>query len=868
MRRANTAVKCERYPIPTVQETIQDLNGCTVFSKIDLRMGYHQVELTEESRDITTFITDEGLFRFKRLMFGISSVSEMFQHIIRQLLESCDGVHNISDDIIVAGRDREEHDQRLEAALKKLEEHGLTINADKSQFRLSHLKYMGHKLSSDGLEVDDSKIRAVIDCTAPTSVAEVRSFLGLAQYCAKFLPDFSSISDPLWELTRGEQAFTWNRDQQKAFDSIKSMMTRTPVLAYHRLGAHTRLTTDASPVGLGAVLEQKQLDGSYKPVWFASRCLSPTERRYSQFEKEALGVMWGVEHFRLYLLGTQFEIRTDNKPLVSAYGPTGNPPARVMRFALSLQPYNYTIKHISGTSNIADFLSHAPVNEPEDLCYFLTEEYIRSAVLGAVPPALTAQEVEKISGEDPEMMKIRRALVSDDWTQVDAAYRNVRYELSASGQIVMRGCRIVIPREQRAHVLNLAHEGHPGIVKTKSRIRESAWWPGMDNDVERVVKGCHTCQLVGRKPVPEPLIPTELPSGPWQEVAVDLMDAGDGSDHLLVLIDYYSRWSEVAVMKSTKAHLVIRCIEKMIITHGVPVTLRSDNGQPFDSEEFSEFCREYGITQIKGIPYWPPSNGEVESHNQTLLKALRIAKIEKSDYKLEIERLLFAYRTTPQSTTGVSPAELMFGHKLRSKLPSVRDVPMQDDLPVSTPVGTMARVNDALHKAQSKEYRDRKVRARDLDVTPGDRVLLKNQRKLSKLTSTFEDSPYEVLQKKGSAVILKGEDGSVKMRNAAHLKRYETIPEHLLYQPEMNTVNNDRGMPEQAEIGGLNNPSVIETQLEKAAHPPDPGPPSPRPNPHPPDPHQDVLPPDPRTTDSRPERIKKIPFHLSDYEMC
>ena len=335
MRRANTTVEYVRYPIPTVQETIQDLDGCTVFSKIDLRMGYHQVELTDESRDITIFITDEELFRFKRLMFGISSAAEMFQHIIRQLLESCDRVHNILDDIIMVGRDREEHDRRLEAALKKLEEHGLTIDADKSQFCLSQLKYMGHKLSSDGLKVDDSKIWAVIDCASPTSVTEVRSFLGLAQYCAKFLLDFSSISDPLWELSREDKAFTCNRDQLKAFDSIKSMMTRTPVLAYHRLVAHTRLTTDASPVGLEAVLEQKQLDSSYKTVWFASRCRSPTEHRYSQFEKE---VMWRVEHFRLYLLGTQFEIRTGHKPLVIAYRPTGNPPARVMRFALRLQP--------------------------------------------------------------------------------------------------------------------------------------------------------------------------------------------------------------------------------------------------------------------------------------------------------------------------------------------------------------------------------------------------------------------------------------------------------------------------------------------------------------------------------------------------
>ena len=300
-------------------------------------------------------------------------------------------------------------------------------------------------------------------------------------------------------------------------------MTSAPVLVYHSLGAKTRLTTDASPIGLGAVLEQEQTDGSFKPVWYASS-LSATERRYSQFEREALGIIWAVEYFRLYLLGTHFEIRTDHKPLVSAYGPKGNPRARVQRFALRLQPYSYTMKHINGTSNIADFLSREPVDEQEDLCYKLTEEYVRSVVLAAVPLALTAQEVESISAVDSELTAVRKAISTDDWTGIDPRFRNVRYELTVCGQIVLRCDRIVIPGELRAQVLNLAHEGHQGITKTKSRIRETAWWPGMDGDVEELVWGCHPCQLVGRKPSPEPLVSTELPDGPWQEIGIDLMD--------------------------------------------------------------------------------------------------------------------------------------------------------------------------------------------------------------------------------------------------------------------------------------------------------------------------------------------------------
>ena len=178
----------------------------------------------------------------------------MFQHILGQVLESCDGAYNISDDIIVGGRDQNDHDERLMAVLATLEDNGLTINAEKSVFRMSKLRYMGHELSEKGLSVDNSKVRAVLNCAPPKSASELRSFLGLAQYCAKLLPNFSTISDPLWKLTRADTEYMWNIEQQKAFDSIKAMMTSAPVLVYHSLGAKTRLTTDASPVGLGAVL--------------------------------------------------------------------------------------------------------------------------------------------------------------------------------------------------------------------------------------------------------------------------------------------------------------------------------------------------------------------------------------------------------------------------------------------------------------------------------------------------------------------------------------------------------------------------------------------------------------------------------------
>ena len=367
-------------------------------------MGYHQIELAPESREITTFVTDEGLFRFKWLIvrhfvcFGNVPIHNSSG------LGGCDGAHNISDDIIFGGIDQQDHDEKVEQVIMRLAMCGLTVIVKKCVFSMDRLLYMGHKQSGEGLHINDSKVEAILKAEPPATVSEVKSFFGLAQYCAKFVPDFTSVTDPLWELTRGDKPFEWRGEQQKAFDKVKTLITEAPTLVHYRQEAPTRLITDAAPVGLGAVLEQRQPDGNCRPVCYASRSLTPVERRYAQFEKDALAVVWGVEHHHLYLLGTHFDILTDHKPLVSAYGPNGNPPAWVLRFALRLQPYDYSIRHIDERSNVEDYLSRQPLVS-EDICYhIMNEEFVRSIVVGDVPPALTAREVEQASEKDVELL--------------------------------------------------------------------------------------------------------------------------------------------------------------------------------------------------------------------------------------------------------------------------------------------------------------------------------------------------------------------------------------------------------------------------------------------------------------------------------
>ncbi|VDI32041.1 Hypothetical predicted protein [Mytilus galloprovincialis] len=226
MRRANEAVKRSRHPIPTVDEILQELNGAKVYSKIDLRMGFHQVELEPESRNITTFTTHVGLFRYKRLMFGISCAPEMYQQCIKMALEGCVGQRNISDDIIVYGCTQEEHDERLKRVLDRMREKGLRLNKDKCRFNMDKMTFMGHVLSAKGISPEKSKVEAVTSARNPKTASEVRSFLGLVNYCGRYIPDFSTVSAPLRELTRAKTKWIWSSRHQDAFDELKRVVSK------------------------------------------------------------------------------------------------------------------------------------------------------------------------------------------------------------------------------------------------------------------------------------------------------------------------------------------------------------------------------------------------------------------------------------------------------------------------------------------------------------------------------------------------------------------------------------------------------------------------------------------------------------------
>uniref|UniRef100_A0A3P8NB56 ribonuclease H n=1 Tax=Astatotilapia calliptera TaxID=8154 RepID=A0A3P8NB56_ASTCA len=363
LTKLNNSVKRERHMLPSVEHTLGQLEGAKLFSKLDANSGFWQIPLSKQSALLTTFITPFGRFCFNRLCFGISSAPEHFQKRMSQLLEGLEGVVCQMDDILVYADTQTQHDKRLIAVLERLTKAGLTLKSEKCEFAKTSIKFLGQIIDTTGVKADPEKVKAVSNMEAPTDVGGVRRFLGMVNHLGKYLPHLAEKTQPLRELLSTKNMWCWSEAQQTAFDNIKAELSKPPNLALYNPKAQTTVSADASSYGLGAVLLQKQEDDATKPVAFASRALTPTEQRYAQIEKEALAITWACERFSDFLIGIEFHVETDHKPLVPLLGSKNldELPPRVQRLRMRLMRYSFTISHVPDKHiATADVLSRAP----------------------------------------------------------------------------------------------------------------------------------------------------------------------------------------------------------------------------------------------------------------------------------------------------------------------------------------------------------------------------------------------------------------------------------------------------------------------------------------------------------------------------
>ncbi|RUS85862.1 hypothetical protein EGW08_006346 [Elysia chlorotica] len=534
MREANKAIKRERHPMPTIEDMINELNGSTVFSRIDLQQAFHQLELDEESRFITTFSTHVGLRRFKRLMFGVNAAPEIFQHALSTVLQDIPGVTHFIDDIIVHGANKAAHDKSLADTIHRFQERGVKLNKEKCLFGVRKLSFLGHTFGPDGVSVEPRKIQAIIDTKEPKTVSELRSFLGMTQFVARYIKSYATITEPLRKLTRKTQPWRWGESEQTAFKTLKQKLTETGVMAYFNPKIHTEILVDASPCGLGAMLTQQG-----RVICYASRALTDTEARYSQTEREMLAVVYGVEKFHIYLYGSTFTVTTDHKPLLGIIRSTKPCSARMDRWRLRLMPYEFNLTYRPGKdeANPADYLSRHPCTQPSKDNE--GEHYIRYVARASIPNALSLDEVREATCNDKLLQKVISAVISGNWNNPSlSGFNSIKDELSIHDGIMLLQTRIIIPAKLQKQVIKLAHASHQGIVKTKKLIREKVWFPGIDNMVKSHIKECIPCQASVSTPKQrDPLRMSPLPKCPWDELSVDFAGPFPTRECLLIVID-------------------------------------------------------------------------------------------------------------------------------------------------------------------------------------------------------------------------------------------------------------------------------------------------------------------------------------------
>lgn len=752
-RKLNSVTCKDRYPLPRIDDILDGLFGARYFSTLDLFSGFWQVKVKEEDKAKTAFTCEAGHFEFNRLPFGLCNAPATFQRVMNSILSN--KVRKFAlvylDDIIVFSNSLEQHVEHLDEVFKLLTKSGLKMKPEKCEFAKQEIVYLGHIVSCFGVRPNPKKIDDVRNYPAPKNVAQLRTFLGLANYYRRFVRNFASIAHPLTQLTKQKAIWDWSESAQNAFTLLKNKLTTSPILGYPDFSKGYILHTDASEYGVGAVLSQLQPDKDSilekeVVIAYTSKHLSETEVRWATIEKELYAIVHAVKVFHSYIYGQEISVLTDHKPLESFMRNKLNATGRLGRWSLLLQQFNLKISYRPGKTNQnADTLSRIP--RPDD-----TKPTCSINILTVVP--------------FPTESEFAAAQRNDAYCRTLIRLQNrlrKRDSLISNSELLTRNDRIIVPLSLRKIVIERYHDhnmgGHLGISKTLGRINKRFFWPNMRHEIKNYINGCLKCakrkvHCVRKAPL-EPIKPTLFV---WQQVALDIVgplpETYLGNRFILVMSEYTTRFMIATPLKTQTAKAVAHAfVENVILKYGTPLKILTDQGSNFMSSFFQEICDILNIKRSRTTAYHPESDGNVERFNRTMGDMLaNLLLSDKHQWDELLPYVTFLYNTSVHSSTKETPHYLMFGQDpiepddLCQTLSRKRYVDQESDYFFEKWRKSIELARETFRNSQQsqKKFYDIGKEARSFEI--GDIILLKEMRLRSKFDPRWI-GPYVVTRK-------------------------------------------------------------------------------------------------------------------------
>ena len=703
-RKLNAVTKADSFPLPRIDDLLDQLGQSRYFSTLDLASGYWQIRVHPTSQEKTAFVTHQGLYEFCVMPFGLCNAPAVFQRLMQRVVMGLNPedepafVSVYLDDVLVFSKTLEDHLKQLDLVISHLKTVGLKLNPSKCYFMRKEVTYLGHVITSSGLKPNLQRIEVVKEYRPPKDVKGLRRFLGLVSYYRRFIPGFAKIAHPLHNLTRKEQKFKWSGECQQAFDALILKLTQAPVLAYPQFNKSFVLETDASVTGLGAVLSQEQDDGQLHPVAYASRALSPNEKNYAITELETLAVVWAISHFHAYLYGHEVLVFTDHTA-VKAILENPNSSGKHARWWTKVYGSGLAkieIRYRPGKENLnADALSRIPFTSNDDdpsvpvlmiqVDEDISEQNISQLLQSPHCDTDTVATFSTHQRKDPDILDIFKFL--QEGILPDNNCKKQKLALQASLFTVLdgvlyyidsrRNCeRAVVPKHLREEIMK---ENHSGIMaghfsgnRLYNTLVRQWWWEGMYKDVTAFCKSCPQCAIVsGGSKTHKPLLHPIPVQRPFQIMGVDIMElpkTKKGNQYVVVFQDFLTKWPIVFPIPDQKAIRIVRLlVEEIVPLFGVPEALLSDRGTNLLSHLMLDVCELLGIKKLNTTAYHPQCDGMVERFNRTLKTMLRKhADTFGNQWDRYLSGVLWAYRNTPHESTREKPSFLLFGLDCRS----------------------------------------------------------------------------------------------------------------------------------------------------------------------------------------------------------